>query len=293
MDTPDMRLSSHESTAITLNPNGTWFDDLNDDGMTDLLMYTTPDKALLLWPNPSGEMDTTTDGIHLATMESNPMSSISTDDHSGDGIADLVIGYPGIGEVNFFEGPILDETALYTPDDSIAMDDPKFGTSLCSGDLMGDGSLSIAVATRGEGESPSRIQVFSVDDLGTPVLTIVGQARHQVGTQTQCQDVDGDGHADLLSSHQSLVAEDGGMAGTISLFHGPINHLVGGALEVAENADRVWVGDDDGSIVWLGSSMSIGDFDDDGIGDLMTSTSDALYFFGGEDWTSASWSPAD
>ena len=88
-----------------------------------------------------------------------------------------------------------------------------------------------------------------------------------------------------------MMDDDGGMAGTITMFHGSLTHLMGGTLEVDENADRVWRGREDGTTEWLGEHILLGDFDDDGVGDLMATGRSGIYVFAGSDWTSHTWRP--
>ena len=293
LDRPDARLRSQFGDATVLHPRSVWFSDITGDDQKDILMYTTPDNALLLWSNPEGEMTTEADAIQLATISIDPSSSISTSDFSGDGHPDLIIGYPNDRQVKLFEGPITDAVSLYTADHILSQPSPQFGTSVCGAELLEDGHLTLAISTRGEDGGPSRIQLFSgSDEYRSSVAHVIGRDGHHIGTKLLCEDVDGDGKADLLSSHRSLIEGDGGKAGTLTMFHGSLTHLMGGTTEVDSRADRIWKGHEDGTTEWLGEHVLIGDFDDDGVGDLMATGRSGIYVFSGSDWTSSSWRPS-
>ena len=289
----DVYLSTAGDSPEIWNPLGTWVEDLTGDGNSDVLMYVSPTQDLILWPNPTEDALANEDTINLAHIDYGHGDSITTSDMNGDGQADLIVGSPGLGQVDLFEGPLVDESALLVADSSITSESTLFGTSLCAGDLLGDGNTEIAIATRNEGDTPSTIKVYSQDDSWTePVFTVVGEHNHHIGSKSICADVDGDGQADLLSGHQSAIAEDGGMPGQITLFHGPLNGLSGATVAVRTDADRRWTGSSDGDLHWLGLVMYTGDFNDDGVGDLMASTTEDIHIFSGEDWISASWSAA-
>jgi hypothetical protein len=293
LDAADITLNTIGDTPTTWNPLGTWVEDLTGDGTPDVLLYVSPDRDLILWPNPSEDGTAEDDSLNLAHFDYGPVHSISTNDFNGDGQADLIIGYPGLGQVELFDGPLIDEEALSTPHSTIYGSSTLFATSLCSGDLMGDGHTEIAIATRTDGDSPSTLEIFSQEDDWTePIFTVVGEDNQHIGSKSMCGDVDGDGNADLLSSHQSAIAEDGGMPGQITLFHGPLYRLTGATVSVKHESDRRWTGASDGSNNWLGVWMSAGDFNDDGVGDLMAATNDDIHIFSGEDWISAVWGPA-
>ncbi len=292
-DSPEIRLYS-VGTAPNLSPRSTWFNDFTGDGRDDLLMYTSMDKALFLWPNPSGDVGADEELIDLAPLEADPTLSLSTPDYSGDGIADLIIGYPSTGTVAFHLGPIVDSTSLDTPHITIERDDTRFGTSLCTGNLVDDGYSSLAIATHNGSESDSKIEVFSAEDSFASVhLQFVGSGMHQMGTNTHCDDADGDGHPDLLTTHKSVLVEDGGMAGTITMFHGPFSDRVGSTIEASEEADRVWTGPEGESITWIVNRLLTGDLNNDGKCDILADSKDALYLFDGSVWTSPHWVAAD
>ncbi len=265
--------------------------DLDGDGVTDLVLgasegWTSAGRRAGLWM-VSGDLrgqhhiDNAGVGIEYPVDSFREQPAVATGDVDGDGLADLVVGSPEIGQggcISVLPGPIsasisLDDASVVLTGD----EDGGLGTALAvAGDLDGDGLADLAAAARWgdslDGESGVVYAVFGGPTLsGAPIGDVAaarwtdtaGVTGHRLAA---AGDVNGDGMDDLLVgswNHHDPSLQDGEGAGAAWLMLGP----VGGDGPLDDAGDtRLQRGEGD----WCGRSVAAaGDVDGDGLDDVL------------------------
>ncbi len=224
------------------------------------------------------------DGITVWQSADSVWMTPAVGDITGDGVPDLLIGAPGsdegVGQVIVLAGPV---TRLRTWDDNPitvkGADTTAFGSAPQVGDATGDGALDLLV-TDGNA-SGALVSLFAgpvdVDtDLGAAVATWSedspdGASSYGSAATGLLTDLDGDGIDDVVlfdaasSSVPVRSGCDSDSPGAIGVFDGP---AAGGSY---------WLGDADALLfgavnrAFFGFSVTGGDVDGDGYGDLLVS----------------------
>lgn len=229
--------------------------------------------------------------------------SLTGGDFNGDGIDDLAVGAPGeaigtaagSGAIHVFYGSSGQNLAgsrehmihqnVANVSGGVEAGD-GFGGSLTSGDFNDDGMDDLAVGVPGEAIGPASdsgaIHVF----YGAAGRNLAGVREHMIhqdvanvsggveagdlfGTSLSGGDFNGDGIGDLAVGAPGEALSGQNNAGAIHVFYGRAGHNLAGAREhmlhqdIADVTGAVEAGDR------FGSSLARGDFDNDGIGDLV------------------------
>ena len=215
-------------------------------------------------------------------------------DFNGDGVAEVVYGYPYTGTASkyYTGGVTVTETSelsgaykMADADVTLTASDASsyLGSSLGGGDFDGDGSDDLIVAAGGDREGGTNAGAYYVllgggmPDGGPAKdvydTRILGTDNSQLGFSAApiLADFDGDGTPDL-----ALAAPGNGH---LYLFHD--TRALDGDL-TTDDADSLIIGKGAGN---LGMSMSSGDFDGDGKPDLAAGSpgSTSYYAWGGTD----------
>ena len=229
-------------------------------------------------------------------------SALATADFDDDGFADLAIGAPldRVGDVRYAGGVNvlygtangLSATADQRFAEDVLADDAEagdnFGRALATGDFDDDGYPDLAIGVPGEtlaaDESPGMVVILygSATGLVASGATTLTRAMtgasyetdspHGFGTALAAGDLDGDGYDDLaVSAPRSGILGDDPMR---PLVNGEVSVFYGTASGLAPTGSQTWTQDStdvpgtaEGGDAF-GSSLAIGDFDDDGNGDL-------------------------
>lgn len=266
--------------------------DFNGDGYADLAIGVPGDKVSghwgagavnVLYGSASG---LTADGDQLWSQDSPGVKgvsqgrlmgpydqfghSVASGDFDRDGFADLAIGVPNdkvgaaavrAGSVNVLYGSPAGLTAsgdqLWSqanlPGTPERLD--RFGSQLVTGDFDADGYWDLVIAVPGDG----LVLVLNGSSGGlaaSGTTTLTGLAALAAG------DLDGDASADLVVGGYDPVG--GSFVGVVS----------GGPAGLAGTLSQAWYEDDPGLLYerWpgdaFGSAVAVGDFDQDGHGDL-------------------------
>lgn len=219
------------------------------------------------------------------TMDSAGSSLSSGCDLDGDGLDDLLVGAPGndeggsnSGRAYVIRGADIVQNSLlqtYYQKESLigeSAGDMSASALACGGDVDGDGTLDMLVASPGYEHSMGRTYLvlgstFSGDfDLVDADVIVDGENRGDLsGSEVSfVGDVDGDGLSDVLVG--SWANDDGGiLAGKVYLLPGA--SLADNKIENLADADGSWIGEDSG--YRAGHSVSgLGDVDGDGLDDI-------------------------
>ncbi len=197
-------------------------------------------------------------------------------DHTGDGVADVLVGAPGYdlqgGTVYVYSGPVTGTRELMSAPAAYKSYDnhDRTGESLATlGDQNGDGLEDILIgapykrrAYVVEGGEPSGRQYLP--DVAAAVLDGSGGLAVQFGMHVAAGDLDGDGYADAVISAPYALDSTADPGGVVYAFLGPLS----GAMGVHDATAR-WEGDAGG---WggFGTSVAAGsDVDGDGSTDIV------------------------
>jgi len=210
-------------------------------------------------------------------------SSVATGDINGDGIEDVIVGAPSAsfsgfsaaGKAFVFFGP--DYSTKVTLQDPNPLRLLRFGSSVASGDIDGDGIDDVLVGGVG---GQGRVNIFFGPDLDPSMTVTLSQPplATQFGTDVAVGDINNDGLNDIIVGAQHVAVNDFNLAGsTFVFFNSPTGLLLpptvltepipakgalfGIAVEVGDlnndGADDVIVGADDG-VIAVGGATVIG-----------------------------------
>ncbi|KIG15907.1 RTX toxin protein [Enhygromyxa salina] len=150
---------------------------------------------------------------------------------------------------------------------AIGKEGDRFGFQISSGDLDGDGDLDLVVTAPQQAHG-NRVYVFygPIDLANAPVLeagmadvTIEGPAAAETGWSVAVGDLGGDGVDDLIVASPSL--SNG--RGQVHVFDGPLPQQSTLGIGSADHTITGGASND-----YLGWSLSVGDYDGDGIAEL-------------------------
>ena len=225
--------------------------DANGDGYADAVVAdkSNPSKVYFLygrpvWANPTDSALTGTTGEELG-------AAITAGDFNGDGFADLVLGAPGAnsnsGAIDVYKGaPNPNPAALRTLTTSTPGD--RFGTTLSTADVDGDGDASALIGAPGTSEGT--ITVY--DDPNAGPASYYGDTVHSAG------DVNADGHDDAFFGTNDLLPD--------------VDLHLGGQFGFLASA--AWTPNQVDPSLLVDATVGLGDIDGDGFGDVAVAASD-------------------
>jgi hypothetical protein len=263
--------------------------DFDNDDQPDVLMQSVAGDRLAIWN------ETHTDG-HLYTQTLQyfddtliPGHLAASGDFNGDGVTDLVHAKEGGASLALVGGPVEE---IWDFDGTTTLNPPAegwlMGRGLCLADLDKDGRDEvISNATRPTMDSTFDNQAVAYD---TTVSTDAPIWQLEIGSRydevsVSCLDVDGDGNKDLIINDAFRETWGGTHHGQVQLFFGPL----AGSAELPD-ADHSF--NHTSSVSSYGVSTVAGDFDGDGIDDLVIGQQQpGATIFPSAEWLSDAWSP--
>ncbi len=233
---------------------------LGDSGATDAAyMYKGPIEGTLTHADAYRELDWTTGTAGFGS------SCAAAGDVNASGTSDVIIGAPAAGQVELFLGERLNAWDASKPDATIqGPTTGGFGTALAgAGDVDGDGVADILVSAPSEASGSDvtgAVYVYSGADweawVDGPYERITGDSA--IGaTIASLGDVDGDGLDDFALGSPSVGSD----RGEVDIFLGGPGH------STVSDAWAKIEADDAGQA--FGSSMAVGDLDEDGVNELV------------------------
>ncbi|GAB4536116.1 MAG: hypothetical protein Tsb0014_23640 [Pleurocapsa sp.] len=231
--------------------------------------------------------------------------SLTAGDFNGDGKDDLAIGVPGedlgeildAGAVNVIYGSdtgltstnnqVWHQNSIETETIVSAEDDDALGESLATGDFNGDGKDDLAIGVPGEdlGEilDAGAVNIIYGSDTGltstnnqiwhqnSPGIAGIAENLDNFGSTLAVGDFNNDGKDDLAIASVFENIDDIELAGAVNVIYGSDTGLTSINNQIwHQNSPNVAGEAEDFDI--FGSSMSVGDFNQDGIEDLAISS---------------------
>jgi len=211
--------------------------------------------------------------------------SLASGDVDGDGVGDVLVGACGqdaggtdSGAAYLVLGPATGTVDLSAADTKFVGESERdeAGYALATGDVDGDGIGDILVGAYGQdaggsysgaaylvlGPTTGWVDLSSAAD-----AKFVGEVTGDfAGCNLASGDIDGDGVGDVLVGAYGQDA-DGTDSGAAYLVLGPAT----GTVDLSE-ADAKFVGEEDAD--FAGSSLTVGDIDGDGVGDVLVGAHD-------------------
>ena len=272
-----------------------WFDVLRNDGRTvrtPLAGAVTLLTSSLL-PSPGTGLSA---GVaearlwHGATVGARAGSSIACADIIGDETPDIIIGSPFADGDHEADGAVyvIDGTSTLQGDLSLVADrvftgptqNAWLGWSLATGDLDGDGEDELVsglpgYANRaGTNQRPEgQVWIWDGGDLragvhDSPRFRLTGRSDGEsLGRTVAIRDVDGDELSDLLAGAPRLEFDGAFDAGALYIFRGRPSHDGLRPQLTVREADIVWRASR--QYLETGGTFTVGDADNDEIGDLL------------------------
>lgn len=224
--------------------------------------------------------------------------SVAFGDVNGDGVADLLVGAPGVtapgrtatGAVyvfygrRSFAGHATFDLTTHKPDVTILGEDDNdfLGTRVATGDVNGDGRVDIVMSGRGVDVGPrgetggvyvihGKPNLPALIDLDTTRadLTIYGRTKFdETGRSLAVGDVNHDGVDDILAGAPNGDPANRNDAGTVHVIFGSSKFPTGAVLDLSSRLADVTV-HGRYQFTHLGSSLTVGDFNNDGVDDLI------------------------
>jgi hypothetical protein len=265
--------------------------DFNNDGVDDLVIGASGARVnrgeayLFFGPvNNSGVVNITRDanityyGRGTATEAFG--SSLASGDFNNDSIDDLVMGAMGFntnrGEVYILYGPLISGTFNATATANVTYNMTAggsfLGTSLTSGDFNNDGTDDLVIGAKGVIPSnagavylvygPQTLGNYNISDKKN--ITFNGSAGNNLGSSVASGDFNNDGLDDLVIGAQAAGGINGN--GSAYILYGPFTGS-GLSINVSLTANVTFNGAYTSDS--FGYSLTVGDFNNDGIDDLI------------------------
>ncbi len=272
--------------------------DINGDGYADLIVgaqNTSNSTVYVFHSGGAGGIVATTAAsadttITQQTVGDDLGTGLATGDINGDGFADLIAGAPdrnaGAGAQQgavyvFHSGGAsgISATTAASADRIIAgtAAGDRFGWSLATGDINGDGFADLVAGAigRNAGAGVNQGVVFVFHSTGTGGVTQTSASDSTVamsgeasgdyfGSAVALADVNGDGFADIAAT--SPFWDAAFFNGAVYLFHSGGS---GGVAATSAGGADTRVAQSGGSSEYLGYSLAVGDVNGDGFADVL------------------------